>query len=94
MSRNSIQLQKGLSLTASSNATALRRSARRPSWRGVGRTASSVRIAAARIMLSSEFQYRFNRRADLPAMLDRLGFVATQAAPRPRGVLKIQHVAG
>jgi transposase-like protein len=42
----------------------------------------------------AEFQYRFNRRADLPAMLDRLGFVATQAAPRPRGVLKIQHVAG
>lgn len=42
----------------------------------------------------AEFQYRFNRRADLPAMLDRLGYIATRAAPRPRSTLKIQHADG
>lgn len=42
----------------------------------------------------SEFQYRFNRRVDLPAMLDRLAYVATNADPRPRRVLKIAYVAG
>lgn len=40
----------------------------------------------------AEFQYRFNRRADLPAMLARLGYVATHAAPRPRKSLKIKRV--
>ena len=42
----------------------------------------------------AEFQYRFNRRYDLPDMLDRLGSIASRAAPRPRNMLKIAHVAG
>ena len=32
----------------------------------------------------AEFQYRFNRRFQLPEMLARLASVATRAAPRPR----------
>lgn len=42
----------------------------------------------------AEFQYRFNRRFDLPAMLDRLACVAVRAAPRPYKTLKIAHAAG
>lgn len=38
----------------------------------------------------AEFQYRFNRRYDLPAMLDRLACVATRVGPRPRSTLKIK----
>jgi hypothetical protein len=38
----------------------------------------------------AEFQYRFNRRYDLPAMLDRLACVATRRAPRPCRTLKIK----
>ena len=42
----------------------------------------------------AEFQYRFNRRFDLPQMLDRLACVATRAAPRPYDSLKIAQAAG
>ena len=42
----------------------------------------------------AEFQYRYNRRFDLPEMLDRLACVATRAAPRPYKSLKIAHAAG
>ena len=42
----------------------------------------------------AEFQYRFNRRYNLPEMLDRLACVATRADPRPRRTLKIVHEAG
>lgn len=42
----------------------------------------------------AEFQYRFNRRYDLPEMLDRLGAIASKAPPRPRKLLKIAYVAG
>ena len=42
----------------------------------------------------AEFQYRFNRRSDLPAMLGRLACVATRAAPRPYKTLKIAEAAG
>jgi transposase-like protein len=41
-----------------------------------------------------EFQYRFNRRFDLPAMLDRLACVATRAAPRNYAAIKIAYAAG
>ena len=41
----------------------------------------------------AEFQYRCNRRADLPAMLDRLTRVAVRAAPRPYKSLKIAYEA-
>ena len=42
----------------------------------------------------AEFLYRFNRRFDLPAMLDRLACVATRAAPRPYRTLTIADEAG
>jgi transposase-like protein len=42
----------------------------------------------------AEFQYRFNRRFDLPALLPRLAYVATHSAPRPRKSLKLVYVAG
>jgi ISXO2-like transposase domain/Transposase zinc-ribbon domain len=38
----------------------------------------------------AEFQYRFNRRYDLPAMLDRIACVATRLAPRPFRTLQIK----
>jgi transposase-like protein len=37
----------------------------------------------------AEFQYRFNRRAQLPEMLDRLAYVVTRSAPRPYKTLVI-----
>ena len=42
----------------------------------------------------AEFQYRFNRRFELPAMLGRLACVATRSAPRPYKSLKIAYEAG
>jgi transposase-like protein len=42
----------------------------------------------------AEFQYRFNRRSDLPAMLNRLACVATRSAPRPYKSIKITFAAG
>ena len=42
----------------------------------------------------AEFQFRFNRRFDLPEMLDRLGAIASTAPPRPRKLLKIAYEAG
>jgi transposase-like protein len=42
----------------------------------------------------AEFQYRFNRRYDLPEMLDRLGAIASTAPPRPRKSLRIAHEPG
>lgn len=37
----------------------------------------------------AEFQYRFNRRADLPAILDSLARAAVRSAPKPRDALMI-----
>lgn len=56
-------------------------------------TLKSVRPRYAYRYLA-EFQYRFNRRFDLAAMLDRLAYIAVRAAPRPYKTLKIAHAAG
>ena len=37
----------------------------------------------------AEFEYRFNRRYDLPGMLDRLLFIAVRTPPMPNRLLKI-----
>ena len=37
----------------------------------------------------AEFEYRFNRRFDLPSMLDRLLFIAVKTPPMPSRFLKI-----
>jgi transposase-like protein len=39
----------------------------------------------------AEFQFRFNRRYDLPALFDDLAMTAARAVPRPRGQLKIAY---
>jgi len=42
----------------------------------------------------AEFQYRFNRRANLPAMLSRLARAAVRTSPRPRDSLILPYEAG
>jgi len=37
----------------------------------------------------AEFEYRFNRRYDLPAMIPRLGWVAARTPPMPYRLLKL-----
>jgi len=40
----------------------------------------------------SEFNYRFNRRFDMPSMIERLGRVAAHTAPMPERLLKLADV--
>ena len=56
-------------------------------------TLKSVRPRYA-LRYLAEFQYRFNRRFDLPEMLDRLACVAVRAAPRPYAAVTIPYGAG
>ena len=42
----------------------------------------------------AEFCYRFNRRFDLPAMLPRLGHVATRTPPMPERLLRLAEPSG
>lgn len=37
----------------------------------------------------AEFEYRFNRRFDLPAMIDRLAYVALRTLPMPQRILSM-----
>jgi hypothetical protein len=37
----------------------------------------------------AEFEYRFNRRFDLPAMIERLTFVALRTPPLPERLLSV-----
>jgi hypothetical protein len=37
----------------------------------------------------AEFEYRFNRRYDLAAMMPRLGYVAVRTPPMPYRLLKL-----
>jgi transposase-like protein len=56
-------------------------------------TLKAVRPRYAKLYLA-EFQYRFNRRANLPALLDRLGYIAARAKPRTFKSLRIAYEAG
>jgi hypothetical protein len=38
---------------------------------------------------NAEFEYRFNRRYDLAAMMPRLGYVAVRTPPMPYRLLKL-----
>lgn len=40
----------------------------------------------------AEFEYRFNRRYDLAAMMPRLGYVAVRTPPMPYRLLKLAEV--
>ncbi|MEJ2612706.1 MAG: transposase, partial [Candidatus Thiodiazotropha sp.] len=42
----------------------------------------------------AEFEYRFNRRFDLPAMIERLLFVALRTPPMPYRLLRMAEVYG
>ena len=42
----------------------------------------------------AEFEYRFNRRFDLPAMIDRLLYVALRTPPMPYRLLKMAECYG
>lgn len=42
----------------------------------------------------ANFRYRFNRRYDVPEILDRLGAIALMAPPRPRRLIKIAYEVG
>jgi hypothetical protein len=37
----------------------------------------------------AEFEYRFNRRFDLPAMIERLGYVGLRTPPMPKRLLRV-----
>ena len=37
----------------------------------------------------AEFEYRFNRRFDLPAMIERLAYVALRTPPMPQRLLSV-----
>lgn len=75
-----------------------------PAFRWVNTVLGNLKTAVAGTLKSvrpryafrylAEFQYRFNRRFDLPAMLDRLACAASRAAPKPYQTLKIAHAAG
>jgi hypothetical protein len=41
----------------------------------------------------AEFEYRFNRRYDLAAIIPRLAFIALRTAPMPYRLLKLADVA-
>jgi hypothetical protein len=42
----------------------------------------------------AEFDYRYNRRYDLPAMLPRLGWAAVRTQPMPYRLLKLTEDCG
>ena len=48
----------------------------------------SVNVASLRYL--SEFEYRFNRRFDLPDIIPRLVYVALRTPPMPERLLKLR----
>src|SRR5262249_34581376 len=76
-----------------------RKAARQPRSGAVTTVLSNIKTSIAATFRSgsrkhaarrpAEFEYRFNRRYDLPAMIPRLGWVALRAAPMPYRLLKL-----
>jgi ISXO2-like transposase domain len=76
-----------------------RKAASHPAFRAVNTVLSNIKTAIVATFRSgsrkhaprrlAEFEYRFNRRYDLPAMIPRLGWVAVRAAPMPYRLLKL-----
>ena len=81
-----------------------RKAARHPSFKWVNTTLGNIKSAivgtfrnvssqhAARTL--AEFEYRFNRRYDLAAMMPRLGYVAARTLPMPYRLLKLAEDTG
>jgi hypothetical protein len=76
-----------------------RKAARHPAFRAVNTVLGNIKSSIAATFRSgsrkhaarrlAEFEYRFNRRYDLPAMIPRLGWIAVRAAPMPYRLLKL-----
>jgi len=74
-----------------------RKAARHPAFRAVNTVLGNIKCAIDATFRSgskkhaprrlAEFEYRFNRRYDLAAMIPRLGWVAVRAAPMPYRLL-------
>jgi ribosomal protein L37AE/L43A len=76
-----------------------RKAARHPAFKIVNTVLGNIKSAIAATFRSgskkhaprrlAEFEYRFNRRYDLPAMMPRLGWVAVRTPPMPYRLLKL-----
>ena len=76
-----------------------RKAARHPAFKAVNTVLGNIKSAIAATFRSgsrkhaprrlAEFEYRFNRRYDLPAMIPRLGWVAARTPPMPYRLLKL-----
>jgi hypothetical protein len=76
-----------------------RKAARHPAFRAVNTVLGNIKSSIAATFRSgsrkhaarrlAEFEYRFNRRYDLPAMIPRLGWIAVRAAPMPYRLLTL-----
>ena len=76
-----------------------RKAARHPAFKAVNTVLGNIKSAIAATFRSgsrkhaprrlAEFEYRFNRRYDLPAMMPRLGWVAVRTPPMPYRLLKL-----
>jgi hypothetical protein len=76
-----------------------RKAARHPAFRAVNTVLGNIKSSIAATFRSgsrkhaarrlAEFEYRFNRRYDLPAMIPRLGWIAVRAAPMPYHLIKL-----
>ena len=73
-----------------------------PGLTGTNRVSVSVRVASAGVLGATavrpkyaqrylaEFEYRFNRRFDLPDIIPRLVYVALRTPPMPERLLKLR----
>ena len=76
-----------------------RKAARHPAFKAVNTVLGNIKSAIAATFRSgskkhaprrlAEFEYRFNRRYDLPAMMPRLGWVAARTPPMPYRLLRL-----
>ena len=76
-----------------------RKAARHPAFKAVNTVLGNIKSAIIATFRSvsrkhaprrlAEFEYRFNRRYDLPAMIARLGWVAVRTQPMPYRLLKL-----
>ena len=76
-----------------------KQAARAPAFKWVNTALGNIKAALVGTNLTmrekhvprylAEFEYRFNRRNDLPTMIPRLAFVALRTAPMPYRLLKL-----
>ena len=76
-----------------------RKAARHPAFKVINTVLGNIKSAIAATFRSgskkhvprrlAEFEYRFNRRYDLPAIMPRLGWVAVRTPPMPFRLLKL-----